>query len=81
MKTLNKDAIQNALYETQSHLRHAEDELHSVLPHGQPTELSEEDLADIRHFVYRLFSEEMNLITERLASICAHIEATKEPEK
>lgn len=78
MQTLNKEAVQNALYATQCHLRHAEDELHSILPHGQPTEISEEDLADIRYFIYRLFSEEMNLITERLAFISANTVATKE---
>lgn len=78
MNTQNRESIMNALYEVQTHFRHAEDELHSILPHGQPTEISEEDLADIRYFIYRLFSEEMNLITERLAFISANTVATRE---
>ena len=78
MSTQNRESIMNALYAVQTHFRHAEDELNSILPHGQPTEISEEDLADIRDFIYRLFSEEMNLITERLAFISANTVATKE---
>ena len=77
MNTQNRESIMNALYAVQTHFRHAEDELHSILPQGQPAEISEEDRADVRYFIYRLFSEEMNLITERLAFIGANTVATK----
>lgn len=78
MKTQNRETILNALYNAEYHIRMAENEVHDVLPHGQPIELTPKDMEEIRHVVYLIFRDHMNVLTEWLVNLAAETFATRE---